>query len=105
MYKLVLLIYNGKCGFFALLLAGVYILAALVASCFLGALPPVDLRAVCLVRAMSKVQFQLSSVVVVALIFIQFWTRLSLYTQIPARPLFSSPLFYSPLLPSVVSDC
>jgi hypothetical protein len=26
--------------------------AALVASCFLGALPPVDLRAVCLVRAM-----------------------------------------------------
>jgi hypothetical protein len=24
-----------------------------VASCFLGALPPVDLRAVCLVRAMS----------------------------------------------------
>jgi hypothetical protein len=26
----------------------------LVASCFLGAFPPVDLRAVCLVRAMSK---------------------------------------------------
>ena len=26
--------------------------AALVASCFLGALPPVDLRAVCFVRAM-----------------------------------------------------
>jgi hypothetical protein len=25
----------------------------LVASCFLGALPPVDLRAVCLVRAMA----------------------------------------------------
>ena len=29
--------------------------AALVASCFLGALPPVDLRAVCLVRAMMLV--------------------------------------------------
>merc|ERR1719187_2927396 len=28
-------------------------LAAFVASCFLGALPPVDLRAVCLVRAIS----------------------------------------------------
>lgn len=30
----------------------------LVASCFLGALPPVDLRAVCLVRAIS-IQIQL----------------------------------------------
>ena len=28
--------------------------AALVASCFRGALPPVDLRAVCLVRAMMS---------------------------------------------------
>lgn len=28
--------------------------AALVASCFLGALPPVDLRAVCFVRAMTE---------------------------------------------------
>ena len=32
--------------------AGALLRAALVASCFLGALPPVDLRAVCLVRAM-----------------------------------------------------
>jgi len=33
--------------------AGALFLAALVASCFLGAFPPVDLRAVCLVRAIS----------------------------------------------------
>ena len=32
--------------------AGALFLAALVASCLRGALPPVDLRAVCLVRAM-----------------------------------------------------
>jgi hypothetical protein len=32
--------------------AGALLRAALVASCFRGALPPVDLRAVCLVRAM-----------------------------------------------------
>jgi len=31
--------------------AGADFRAAFVASCFLGALPPVDLRAVCLVRA------------------------------------------------------
>lgn len=31
-------------------------LVTLVASCFLGALPPVDLRAVCLVRAIVKLQ-------------------------------------------------
>lgn len=34
-------------------MAGADFLAALVASCFLGALPPVDLRAVCLVRAIG----------------------------------------------------
>lgn len=33
---------------------GADFLAALVASCFLGALPPVDLRAVCLVLAILK---------------------------------------------------
>jgi hypothetical protein len=33
--------------------AGALLRAALVASCFLGALPPVDLRAVCFVRAIS----------------------------------------------------
>lgn len=32
---------------------GALLRAALVASCFLGALPPVDLRAVCLVRAIT----------------------------------------------------
>lgn len=32
---------------------GALLRAALVASCFLGAFPPVDLRAVCLVRAMT----------------------------------------------------
>lgn len=32
---------------------GALFLAAFVASCFLGAFPPVDLRAVCLVRAIS----------------------------------------------------
>ncbi len=32
--------------------AGALFLAALVANCLRGALPPVDLRAVCLVRAM-----------------------------------------------------
>jgi hypothetical protein len=34
--------------------AGALFLAALVASCFLGAFPPVDLRAVCLVLAISN---------------------------------------------------
>merc|ERR1712224_951651 len=39
-------------GFFTPPVDGADLRAALVASCFLGALPPVDLRAVCLVRAM-----------------------------------------------------
>merc|ERR1711930_39937 len=39
-------------GFLTPPVAGADLRAALVASCFLGALPPVDLRAVCLVRAM-----------------------------------------------------
>ena len=38
-------------GFFTPPVAGADFRAALVASCFLGAFPPVDLRAVCLVRA------------------------------------------------------
>merc|ERR1712226_884767 len=38
-------------GFFTPPVAGADFLAALVASCFLGAFPPVDLRAVCFVRA------------------------------------------------------
>ena len=39
--------------FFTPPVAGALFLAALVASCLRGALPPVDLRAVCLVRAMA----------------------------------------------------
>ena len=39
-------------GFFTPPVAGADLRAALVASCLRGALPPVDLRAVCLVRAM-----------------------------------------------------
>ena len=42
------------CGFFTPPVAGADFLAAFVASCFLGALPPVDLRAVCLVRAILE---------------------------------------------------
>ena len=38
-------------GFLTPPVAGADLRAALVASCFLGAFPPVDLRAVCLVRA------------------------------------------------------
>ena len=43
-------------GFFTPPVAGADLRAALVASCFLGAFPPVDLRAVCLVRAIATVQ-------------------------------------------------
>ncbi|CAN0539815.1 unnamed protein product, partial [Laminaria digitata] len=39
-------------GFFTPPVAGADLRAALVASCLRGALPPVDLRAVCFVRAM-----------------------------------------------------
>ena len=39
------------CGFLTPPVAGADFLAAFVASCFLGALPPVDLRAVCFVLA------------------------------------------------------
>merc|ERR1712151_1484693 len=42
------------CGFLTPPAVGADFLAALVANCFLGALPPVDLRAVCLVRAMTS---------------------------------------------------
>ena len=40
-------------GFFTPPVAGALLRAALVASCLRGALPPVLLRAVCLVRAIS----------------------------------------------------
>ena len=42
---------RNLCGFLTPPLAGADFLAALVANCFRGALPPVDLRAVCLVLA------------------------------------------------------
>ncbi|WZY79129.1 hypothetical protein YC2023_025513 [Brassica napus] len=45
---------RNLCGFFTPPVAGADFLAALVASCFLGALPPVDFLAVCLVRAITK---------------------------------------------------
>jgi hypothetical protein len=41
-------------GFFTPPVAGADLRAALVASCLRGALPPVDLRAVCLVRAIAS---------------------------------------------------
>ncbi|KAF3840572.1 hypothetical protein F7725_006434 [Dissostichus mawsoni] len=43
-------------GFFTPPVAGALLRAALVASCFLGAFPPVDLRAVCLVLAIVVFQ-------------------------------------------------
>ncbi|OQU86287.1 hypothetical protein SORBI_3003G065001 [Sorghum bicolor] len=42
---------RNRCGFFTPPVAGADFRAAFVASCFRGALPPVDLRAVCFVRA------------------------------------------------------
>merc|ERR1712222_155374 len=51
-------------GFFTPPVEGALLRAALVANCFLGALPPVDLRAVCLVRAMVLWFFFLSCGVV-----------------------------------------
>lgn len=44
-------LYLYLCGFFTPPVDGALFRAALVANCFLGAFPPVDLRAVCLVRA------------------------------------------------------
>merc|ERR550532_2814808 len=48
-------------GFFTPPVAGADFLAALVASCFLGAFPPVDLRAVCFVRAIFAFFFDVHS--------------------------------------------
>jgi hypothetical protein len=42
-----------RCGFFTPPVEGADLRAAFDASCLRGALPPVDLRAVCLVRAMT----------------------------------------------------
>jgi len=47
-------------GLFTPPVAGADLRAALVASCLRGALPPVDLRAVCLVRAILKIRFLFS---------------------------------------------
>ncbi|KAF4350065.1 hypothetical protein G4B88_000326 [Cannabis sativa] len=46
------------CGFFTPPVAGADFLAALVASCFLGAFPPVDFLAVCLVRAIVEMKLK-----------------------------------------------
>ena len=46
-------------GFFTPPVAGADLRAALVASCLRGALPPVDLRAVCFVRAMLGADLRL----------------------------------------------
>ena len=43
-----------RCGFFTPPVAGADLRAAFVASCFLGAFPPVDFLAVCFVRAISN---------------------------------------------------
>ena len=45
-----------RCGFLIPAVAGADLRAAFVASCLRGAFPPVDLRAVCFVRAMSVVE-------------------------------------------------
>ena len=47
-------------GFLTPPVAGADLRAALVANCLRGALPPVDLRAVCLVRAILKMMLILS---------------------------------------------
>ncbi|CAL9058230.1 unnamed protein product [Musa banksii] len=43
-----------RCGFFTPPVAGADFRAAFVASCFRGAFPPVDFRAVCFVRAIAE---------------------------------------------------
>ncbi|CAA7395137.1 unnamed protein product [Spirodela intermedia] len=48
---------DQKLGFLTPPVVGADLRAALVASCFLGAFPPVDLRAVCLVRAICRMRF------------------------------------------------
>ena len=45
---------RNLCGFFTPPVAGADFRAAFVASCFLGALPPVDFLAVCFVRAIKE---------------------------------------------------
>ena len=57
-------------GFLTPPVAGADLRAALVASCLRGALPPVDLRAVCLVRAMVAVVWLLWERVCVALLVV-----------------------------------
>ena len=49
------------CGFLTPPVAGADLRAAFVASCFLGALPPVDFLAVCFVLAIVSLLFDLYS--------------------------------------------
>lgn len=51
MLKILSNMYLYRCGFFTPPVDGALLRAAFVANCLRGALPPVDLRAVCLVRA------------------------------------------------------
>ena len=73
------------------LLAGALLRAALVASCLRGAFPPVDLRAVCLVRAMLLV---LCAGVVGGWIWIWWRLRGDAGVRQPA----SAPVFYGKFL-------
>ena len=49
------------CGFLTPPVAGALLRAALVASCFRGAFPPVDFRAVCFVRAILSLELSCTS--------------------------------------------
>jgi hypothetical protein len=50
------------CGFLTPPVAGALLRAALVTNCFLGAFPPVDLRAVCFVRAIALYSLKLPEI-------------------------------------------
>jgi hypothetical protein len=58
------------CGFFTPPVAGALLRAALVASCLRGALPPVDLRAVCFVRAIATyTELAISSIIIIRTLY------------------------------------
>ena len=56
-------------GFLTPPVAGTDFLAALLARFFLGAFPPVDFLAVCLVRAMSVVEMELMTITVYSCLY------------------------------------
>ena len=61
-------------GFFTPPVAGALFLAAFVASCFRGALPPVDLRAVCFVLAMLNSMNTMNKKISKQLLYVGFVT-------------------------------